>query len=400
MSFPRFCLPLAAALLLAACRGGSAPGPVQFIEEGMPESLAAWNVVYVADGKLQLNQRVEPYDLNTPLFTDYAHKLRTVWMPEGTVARYQPEESFDFPVGTIISKTFYYPVPESGRGTGDTVLRSDDSGPGLQSGGLELAKVRLVETRLLVHRADGWVALPYVWNAEQTEARLMRAGDLVSLQLVAKDGAVTPLDYVVPDQNQCAGCHGTDLKSKAVVPISPKARHLNRDFAYAGGAANQLERWQSIGYLTGVPASNVPRAAVWNDGSIDRRARARAYLDINCGHCHSATGPARTSGMWLNAAIRELLRLGRCKLPIAAGTGTGGRAYGIVPGDPQASILAYRMASTDPAVMMPEVGRSLAHAEGVQLIEDWIAGMDGNCDQEPPQQADGPTQSVAAIKPN
>ena len=106
MSFPRFCLPLAAALLLAACRGGSAPGPVQFIEEGMPESLAAWNVVYVADGKLQLNQRVEPYDLNTPLFTDYAHKLRTVWMPEGTAARYQPEESFDFQVGTIISKTF------------------------------------------------------------------------------------------------------------------------------------------------------------------------------------------------------------------------------------------------------------------------------------------------------
>ena len=104
--------------------------------------------------------------------------------------------------------------------------------------------------------------------------------------------------------------------------------------------------------------------------------------------------------MWLNAATRELLRLGRCKLPIAAGTGTGGRAYGLVPGDPKASILAYRMASTDPAVMMPEVGRSLAHAEGVQLIEDWIAGMDGNCDQEPPQQADGPTQSVAAIKPN
>ena len=275
MSFPRFCLPLAAALLLAACRGGSAPGPVQFIEEGMPESLAAWNVLYVADGKLQLNQRVEPYDLNTPLFTDYAHKLRTVWMPEGTAARYQPEESFDFPVGTIISKTFYYPVPENGSGSGDTVLRSDDSGPGLQSGGLELAKVRLVETRLLVHRADGWVALPYVWNAEQTEARLMRAGDLVPLQLVAKDGAVTPLDYVVPDQNQCAGCHGTDLRSKAVFPIGPKARHLNRDFAYADGAANQLERWQSIGYLTDVPARDVPRAAVWNDDSIDQDARAR-----------------------------------------------------------------------------------------------------------------------------
>jgi hypothetical protein len=37
------------------------------------------------------------------------------------------------------------------------------------------------------------------------------------------------------------------------------------------------------------------------------------------------------------------------------------------------------MASTDPGSMMPELGRSLAHAEGVALIQQWIAEMDGNC---------------------
>ena len=73
----------------------------------------------------------------------------------------------------------YYPLPASGRGDGSVVLRSADSGTDAD-GGLTLDKVRLVETRLLVRRASGWLALPYVWNAEQTEARLMRSGEPVS----------------------------------------------------------------------------------------------------------------------------------------------------------------------------------------------------------------------------
>ena len=359
--------------LLAACTRTQAPGPVKFFAEGMPQRLSDWGVVYVADGRLRLNARVEPYTLDTPLFTDYAHKLRTVWMPEGQAARYQPVETLEFPVGTIISKTFYYPLPETGRGA-DVVLRSVDDGPE-PDGGLSLDRVRLVETRLLVRRASGWVALPYVWNAEQTEARLMRGGELLPLTLVSSDGRREQVDYAVPDANQCAGCHGTDLKSKAVFPIGPKVRHLNHEFAYAGGKANQLAHWQQVGYLTGVPAGALPRNPSWDDPAAALEARARSYLDINCGHCHSPKGAARTSGMWLDASTRDLLRLGRCKLPIAAGQGTSDRRWDIVPGKPDASILPYRMGSVDPGVMMPELGRSVVHAEGVALIRDWIADM-------------------------
>lgn len=358
-----------ALLALTACSRTQAPGPVQFFAEGMPASLAEWNLVYVADGRLRLNDRVEPYDLTTPLFTDYAHKLRTVWMPEGTTARYEAEAAFDFPVGTIISKTFYYP-----KGKGDAVLRSIDHGPGAD-GGLAMDAVRLIETRLLVRRENGWLALPYVWNAAQTEARLMRGGELVALTLVDAEGGSEQFDYVVPDQNQCAGCHGTDLASKAVFPIGPKARHLNRDFAYEDGVSNQLAHWQQIGYLTGLPDGPKPKAPAWNDVAAPLDARARAYLDINCGHCHSPNGAAKTSGMWLDAANDDPLRLGRCKLPIAAGQGTGDRAWGIAPGKPDDSILLYRMESVDPAVMMPELGRSLSHEEGVALVRDWIASM-------------------------
>ena len=366
---------IVAVLCVAACV--RAPQPVHFFAEGQPQSLAEWHVVEVRDGKLALNRGVLPYDLATPLFSDYAHKLRTVWMPQGQAARYRADEEFDFPVGTIFSKTFYYP-----RAGGDAVLRSADDGPDLRGGGLDLSKVRLVETRLLVRRAQGWIALPYVWNAEQTAATLKRGGELVPLVLVAADGSREEAEYEVPDQNQCGGCHGNDMRSKALHPLGPKARHLNRDFAYAEGSENQLLRWTHAGYLAGAPSpASAPRDADWRDPSQPLEARARAYLDINCGHCHSPKGPGNTSGLWLDAATTEPLRLGRCKLPIAAGMGTGDRRHDIVPGEPDASIMPYRMASDDPSVMMPELGRSVVHDEGVQLIRDWIAAMQGDCGQ-------------------
>ncbi len=374
----RIRLLLSLALLLpwlGACQ--RAPEPVRFFAEGQPEDLAEWRVLRVEDGRLRLNAGVLPYDLNTPLFSDYAHKLRTVWMPEGKAARYRADGPFEFPVGTIFSKTFYYPRADGGD---NAVLRSDDDGPDLRGGGLDLSKVRLIETRLLVRRKDGWLALPYVWNAGQTQATLMRGGELVPLTLVAPDGSREQASYQVPDQNQCANCHANDMRSKALHPIGPQARHLNRDFAYADGLANQIARWTQVGYLAGAPsAAQAPRDANWRDARAPLEARARAYLDINCGHCHNRHGPGNTSGLWLDASAREPLRLGRCKLPIAAGKGTGDRRYGIVPGEPDASILVYRMESDDPSVMMPELGRSVVHDEGVALIREWIASQHGSC---------------------
>lgn len=373
------CLLLLLLSWLAAC--DRAPAPVRFHAQGQPALLSDWGVLRVADRQLRLNDGVVPYELNTPLFSDYAHKLRTVWMPKGEAARYVADGAFDFPVGTVVSKTFYYPRVPGETADSDVVARSNSAEGEFRDGALDLSKVRLIETRLLVRRQEGWIALPYVWNAEQTEAKLMRGGELVALSLQAADGNRESATYQVPDQNQCGGCHGTDIKSKALQPIGLKARHLNRDFDYAGGRANQLAHWQQLGYLRDAPApSSAPHAADWRDparASLD--ARARAYLDINCGHCHSPKGPGNTSGLWLDAATDEPLRLGRCKLPIAAGKGTGDRRHDIVPGDPDASILAYRMDSDDPSAMMPEVGRSVVHREGVTLIREWIAAQQGDC---------------------
>ena len=90
-------------------------------------------------------------------------------------------------------------------------------------------------------------------------------------------------------------------------------------------------------------------------------------------------GPADTSGLDLSIEATSGPELGVCKLPIAAGSGTGGRLFSIVPGDPDASILLHRVETTNPGAMMPELGRSLQHREGAELLREWIAEMDGAC---------------------
>ncbi|MDQ2893472.1 MAG: hypothetical protein M3R64_10360 [Pseudomonadota bacterium] len=375
----RLALLLAAALLTYAC--ARTPRQVTFHADDNPASLSEWGLFTVANGRIAPHAGMVTYELATPLFSDYAQKWRTIWMPKGVHAAYSADRWFDFPVGTIVTKTFYYTTPASATApqTSDTVLKAT---PALyQTGvdGLDLAHVRLIETRLLVKRATGWIALPYVWNADGTDATLERTGAEVPLTIDA-GGAKTRFVYSVPNQNQCAGCHAQDYRTRAIEPIGLKARHLNRDFPGEGGEINQLRRLVGIGYLTGVPAVGVPRSAAWQSDAAGVDAEARAYLDINCSHCHSATGAARTSGLWLDAKTLDPRILGMCKPPVAAGRGTGNRSFDVVPGHPDASIIPYRMASTDPGEMMPELGRSLEHKEGVDLISRYIAAMKGACD--------------------
>ncbi|PWE18175.1 hypothetical protein DDZ18_00755 [Marinicauda salina] len=384
----RFAAAIAAGLLglaAAACGEQAAPDPT-FHAETNPAALADWGQLVVRDGRLELAEGVTPYDLNTALFSDYALKLRTVWIPDGAApAGWEDRESFDFPVGTVITKTFYYPRAD---GDFDEVALSREAMAHFDGRSLDLSEVRLIETRVLVRRADGWDALPYVWDEAQRAAELSRTGDFLELSLVdMASGEARALDYLVPNVNQCANCHETDTTAGGIRPIGPKARHLNRDFAYADGTANQLAFWREHGLLAGGPAPDAaaPRAAAWNGEAPALLAEtegaltdaARSYLDINCAHCHSRTGPADTSGLYLESWEPAGPNLGFCKPPIAAGRGTGGRVYGIVPGDADASILVHRMASDRADIMMPELGRSVADREGVALVAAWIDAMAG-----------------------
>ncbi len=187
------------------------------------------------------------------------------------------------------------------------------------------------------------------------------------------DGNPRTIDYVVPDVNQCAGCH-TGINEPMDL-IGPKARLLNRPVP--GGGPNQLDAWTSAGILTGAPApASAPRLPVWNDAADGTVAeRARAYLESNCAHCHRPNGRAGFTSLWLTADTPDGFNTGICKTPIAAGV--GGLTYDIEPGDPDQSILVFRMESVVPSVQMPELAKVIVHDAGNALVRDWVTGLPG-----------------------
>jgi uncharacterized repeat protein (TIGR03806 family) len=296
---------------------------------------------------------VIPFDINTPLFSNYAEKLRFIKIPAGKKIIYNDTSVFQLPVGTVLIKNFYFPED----------FRHPDKGR------------IILETRLLVHEEKGWAAYPYSWNDEQTEAFYDVAGDKKIISYINAEGKTISTHYLIPNKNQCKGCH---LENKKMVPVGIAARHLNKEFVYGEqDLQNQLKRWNSLGMLSGLPddMKAVPANANWNDDRAGIEARARAYLDINCGNCHSSKGPANTSGFFLDIHENNPTALGVFKTPVAAGRGSGGLKFDIVPGKPDQSILLYRMKTNDPGIAMPELGREQLHKEGIELISRWIRQM-------------------------
>jgi hypothetical protein len=159
-----------------------------------------------------------------------------------------------------------------------------------------------------------------------------------------------------------------------MTPIGPKPRNLTEN--------GQLQTWIDAGVVSGLDAASVQGAAATEGLDLDALTgeelnhAARDYLDINCAHCHRPDGvQGVTSQLFLNYENTTEFNLGVCKRPGSAGLGGGGLIYDIVPGSPDESILAFRIETEDPGAMMPLLGRSLAHNEGVDLIRAWIANM-------------------------
>ncbi len=291
---------------------------------------------------------VLPYELITPLFSDYADKLRFIYMPEGGFAEFIPNKVFDFPDGTVLIKTFAY--------------LNDHEESNLDK--------QLLETRLLIKKKGQWKNVSYVWNQEQSDAFLTIAGKTIPTQFVNQDGDMQEVRYRVPNINQCKECHQSD---KSIKPIGPKARNLNKSLAYQDGTMNQLLKWHKQGWINkGLEFKTMPN---WEDASLTLDDRARSYLDINCGHCHIDGGSADTTGLYLDFTEERKIHLGYYKKPIATGRASNNLKYSIVPGKPEESILLYRMESLDPGIMMPESGRALEHKEAIKLINEWIKSL-------------------------
>lgn len=331
---------IAAALAAVFLSAAAVPAPVpdQAVIEGgtMPRKLSEFGLFQ--PGSSRPLGSLLPYRLNTPLFSDYANKQRLIWVPPGKTAAVAGDGSITFPVGTVIVKSFGWPERQDGRP---------------------------LETRLLIHRASGWTALPYIWDEDGKDATLAVAGRRVPVRFTSPDGEAHAIQYAVPNKNQCKECHS---KAGEIVPIGPKA--ANVDFG------NALDRADFARFFSQppIPGKAMPR---WDDPASGSVAdRARAYLDVNCAHCHNPQGSASNSGLFLRWTDDPAgVNYGIGKRPTAAGRGSGGMEFAIAPGDPGHSFLLYRLESLDPGIAMPEVGRSTVHKEGAALLRQWIAEM-------------------------
>jgi parallel beta-helix repeat protein len=342
-----------------------------------------------------------PYALNSRLFSDYSVKYRLIYLPDGTSAAYRATDdgthsngTLHFPVGTVIAKTFaFVNEPE----------------------GVETP----YETRLLIkrQRSDGlpfWAALEYIWSSEDGRrvAKLSQGGgraaaswDYFDVDTGLRQTGSTD-DYLMPNANQCITCHANDDNTTGSPPIGPKVRNLNRPYRsespldsaqarHPVAGQNQLAWMCSNGFLSNCPqdlavnaetqvataVEHVPRFNVPGDSGFaagspeDLEARARAYLEVNCAHCHNDKGQASNTGMYVDVFRVVNATYGICKGPTATGSeGRGGRLVDIQPGSANDSILVYRMGpeATTPAAMMPPLARSVVHAEGVAVVAEWI----------------------------
>lgn len=337
------------------------------------------------------------YELNTALFSDYSSKSRFLFLPPGQKAKFQDSQdcatlniydcytaTLDFPIGTVIAKTFSF-----------------------KDGATE----NVVETRLLIKRQgrDGvprWVGFSYEWATENgrrvANLRLEGATKNVRWDYEDADPAArnaagerprytgSSAQYSIPSAGACLLCHGGDDREAGTAPIGPKVRNLNRDNVYGGATVNQLAQLQTLGLLD-LPAGKTPAMLEalpkWNvpgssgmaaDSAEDKHLRARAFLEVNCYHCHNPGGGAQNSGLRLDSFTNPMTtRQGICKPPIAAGKGADSGTYDIQAGSSGVSILVNRVASTDPGIKMPPTARSVMQGEAVLLLTDWVDNVVG-----------------------
>jgi mono/diheme cytochrome c family protein len=279
-----------------------------------------------------------------PLWTDGARKTRWMELPPGTVIDASNPDAWEFPVGTRFWKEFAF--------------------------------ARRAETRFIEHTADGWKYATYAWSEDETEA-LLAPERGIPRSVVIRDG----VRHGIPSRGDCKSCHegsparilgfGALQLSADRDPNAPHAEALPDD-------AVTLRTLVERGLVRGLPShltAGTPRIAA-------RTPVARAalgYLHGNCSYCHTLSGELASLKFSLqypfSAAFDDppamATTIGRVSKFVPSAWETAGER--VHAGDPDRSVLAFRMESRNPVAQMPPVGSRLVDQEAVALIRKWIA---------------------------
>lgn len=317
---------------------------------------------------------VVPYAINAESWSDGARAGRLLAIPGEGRIEVDPEGRWRLPEGSVLARTVTLDLAE-----GDPSSR------------------RRIETQVL-HLEDGsWRPYTYVWDDDQADATLAdAAGSSRHFEVIDPEapGGRREHDYRVAARSECLLCHNPWVEARTTVfgrqtasPLAFQAAQLNRPTP--DGEEGQVRRLERLGFFgSPLPAGELPRLADPYDESADLDARARAYLHVNCAHCHQFNaGGTATIQLAHDVPLDQAKLVG--ERPSQGGFGIEGARI-VAPGDPSRSVLYYRVSKAGPG-RMPRIGSERVDARGSRLLADWIAAMP----HEPP----GPeADALAALR--
>lgn len=336
--------------------------------DALPQRLSETGLYTNIDSKARTiadTNSIVYFEVNSPLWSDGAHKERYISLPPGGAKVIPTDTSkYVFPDKTVLIKNFAI----------DTVHGDANS------------RI-LIETRFLVYRKseDGsakWSGFTYMWLRDQTDAVLAPndTGRNVIHNVRLKTGALVGMRWRYPSNSDCFQCHRGDEGSEGARGtlgfITPQ---LNRTM----GAVNQLQHLVNKGILASNPVANKPNAHRWyavNEAAGTLEQKARSYLAANCSHCHGipTIGPPHNFD-YLTPDI---------KITIEDDPDGGwvNKEYGgplpryVYPGYPDSSNVLLRMMArgnfeSHSPIQMPPQATYLPDTMAITVMKDWICSL-------------------------
>lgn len=299
------------------------------------------------------------YDVNVPLWSDYATKARFVVVPAARSVVFHEKQQWEFPVGSVLVKTFFLDLK---RGNASTRRR--------------------LETRLMVHSQRGWTGYTYVWNDAQTDAELIGDSQTKDFVVQTADGPRKQTWYF-PSRFDCDACH----TRAAGHVLGLNTRQLNRTTEVAGHSANQLTRLAEAGlFEADLPKSpdKLERFPDWTSPNASADLLARAYLDVNCAVCHRQGGNSGTTiDLRHDTPLAQTNAVGQ--KPTRGRLGPGDSRV-LAPGMPQKSEM-YLRASMRGGMQMPNLATSLVDPLALERLASWIKSIPADGVPVPPSRS-------------
>ena len=292
------------------------------------------------------------YGVQSPLYSDGAHKSRWLALPRGASIGFAETGPYAFPEGSVFIKQF------------DMAL--DERRP---------EQRRRLETRFLVSTPAGFYGVSYRWNAAGSDATPVLDGTLETLSVIGSDGSVRAQPYFYPGPSDCLVCHNAG----AGHVLGVRTTQLNGDFVNAGtaGGGSQLLDWSERGMfdtpLDAETIARLPQLAQLDDEQRSLEERVRSYLDANCSMCHGTSAEIRAT--WDGRYETPLSRQHLIGEPLSGDADLPRGAVVVAPGHPELSALWLRDGSIDPALRMPPLGRQTVDRQWLALLERWIRAL-------------------------